>query len=648
MATSPTTTTASSNGSMDDWNVDIVLQVLPYLSLWDANHFQLTSRRYWYLVQEYRRLLLPTSNMVTMATEELQSTAHLYGSIAQGLMQHAAQHKLQTVPNLLVGSCTTRSTLPQALPAWCPSHSVIVGTVSDSVQVTSPTVESDSNAGLMLATLPPNSIYPFCLAAATTTRARSNRHDTPGFPRSARELVQQIRQHAETQFQGQPPQAILVYGTGPDATQIETILETLQQAFSQETTIVGGLCQGGYVSEPTSQISRAELEGLSSSELMVWYRGLGGRSSAASSNHWTRKELMDRVGQMLHERPYRLRLITDDNGGVAMFGVALFGTVPTIHTLVSRGVQSLTRPTPTPTPSLSLSPTLASHNFVIDQAAFYRPHNDEYIFQSRRVGGGGTTAGRDSLPSYHIVRRIRDMDTGKVYTPTELQARFGNPDFIGLQRPGQNGFTLHQPHFMSYNLNAYIFLHTKGDNQTEDENNNNQEDPSTASLEGSLIDLFDMTGQACVEDLERTLFTWKQNEDQSQSKILGALLVSCTARGPHASSLMLGQAMADANCFAKAFPQVPCLGWYANGEIGPPAVVAATTTPNHKAVQGACCLQGFTAIFLLFVAASPPPHSIAASASTNNTAGIQDDPESIQRAIQTQLLAARRGDTKNK
>jgi hypothetical protein len=55
--------------------------------------------------------------------------------------------------------------------------------------------------------------------------------------------------------------------------------------------------------------------------------------------------------------------------------------------------------------------------------------------------------------------------------------------------------------------------------------------------------------------------------------------------------------MSDATRFAKAFPNVPCLGFYAEGEIGPEALAGL-----ESAFQtGKAALQGFTAVFALFI-----------------------------------------------
>ena len=48
-------------------------------------------------------------------------------------------------------------------------------------------------------------------------------------------------------------------------------------------------------------------------------------------------------------------------------------------------------------------------------------------------------------------------------------------------------------------------------------------------------------------------------------------MYTCCARGPTQSGL-IPESMSDATRFAKVFPDVPCLGFYANGEFGPMAL----------------------------------------------------------------------------
>lgn len=72
-------------------------------------------------------------------------------------------------------------------------------------------------------------------------------------------------------------------------------------------------------------------------------------------------------------------------------------------------------------------------------------------------------------------------------------------------------------------------------------------------------------------------------------------MISCNGRGPEQS--MLEEEMADARRFARAFPGVPCIGFYAGGEIGPEARARKLDPFN----TGKACIQGFTAVFGVFI-----------------------------------------------
>lgn len=78
--------------------------------------------------------------------------------------------------------------------------------------------------------------------------------------------------------------------------------------------------------------------------------------------------------------------------------------------------------------------------------------------------------------------------------------------------------------------------------------------------------------------------------------ILGALLFTCNARGPH----MFGAHARDAALFQAQFPQAPLMGFYAAGEIGPQVEEGA----EHAFLRGNAAMQGFTAVFGLFLVPS--------------------------------------------
>ena len=621
--------------SMDDWNVDAVLRVLPFSSLSDSNRFQLTSRRYWYLVQEYRRLHTP--NMVTITREDGRS-GYRCTKYAHGMMQYAVHHKLQTPPNFLIASFERSSTLRRELPGWIPSDCVVLGTMSAILQTTVPICSIGPEDGLLLATLPPNSIYPFTFTttgeAGSPTSSSANSISSTTLA-ATRDLIQQIQSHATQYFDGKNSSAIFIHGIEYRENQVDHVLATLQQAFPQ-TTLVGGLCQGGFVSESfDSSTTAARLDTMSRSELREWYLSLGGREYIAS-RRWTEEKLKNCVRPMLHKRSYRLRFFSyeyvyGDPESSVVFGVALFN-VP-VQAVASQSFESLTlsrsqlpsNPNTTPLPATALT----SRNFVVHQAAFYRPGQDGYIFQgdppSTNDEGQPITLPDSSLygfPSYHMVRQIRDTDTGEVYTPTELQSQYGAPALIGMQRSGENGFTLYESHAISDQYDAYIILHP-GPEPVED-------GPETASLEGSLIDLFHHpTAQAFVQDIGRKLHAVQAQ----QNDVLGALIV-----GSSDSSLDVQEACK----FADVFPQVPCLGWYAHRQLGPPLVVggvsSGTSQLEHDDHRQRACVHSDAAVFVLFVT----PHQQPPSFASFSNAEIHDDADTIQRAIQSHLLRGRR------
>ena len=91
---------------------------------------------------------------------------------------------------------------------------------------------------------------------------------------------------------------------------------------------------------------------------------------------------------------------------------------------------------------------------------------------------------------------------------------------------------------------------------------------SEESLKGAELDFFTLNGKACMEDMDRTMV--KLSEQTKGEEILGALMYTCCGRGPKPG--LIPERMSDATRFANVFPNVPCLGFYANGEFGPLAL----------------------------------------------------------------------------
>lgn len=579
----------NNNNKMKDWNADLVLYVIQYLNVLDSNRLSEVSCRFYYLVHEFRRLRGPQMSIVTTPPSSREDM------LAKTLMRSATE-ELSCPPNLALcfntPRTTTTSIVAEDLMQSLPLNTAILGVVSGSIQSTFPKLDYRSNAGMMLAHLPPEqaTIRPFSFELSSNEE--DDNHDDDDNWKSV------IR---DFQSQNNNWNVFLVFACGQETMLAEDFVAALQLAFPQ-ATIVGGICSAGYCSEPTqiwtnSPLSTREtLNSLSSMELMEWYRGLAGTSgfsSAAGRRHnhpnissWTKQQTVDAIWDLLHKRHYRLKIFQEG----AIFGVGLGGNVP-VRSVVSRGVQSLTSNTIIP-----------SMNWVIEQASIHYPGDQDYMFVED-----------EGSPPYHIVHRIRDTNTDQVFKPQQMKKRFGRPDFIGLQRPNGDGFDLHMPHKISSNLDAFVFLLSS------------PQDRNKPTLEGTRLDFFDLTGEACLEDMEHTMTHLKEHVKDEQ--LLGAIMISCSARGPTASSL-LGRHMADASIFASKFPHVPCLGFYAGGEIGPLALAGK----RHSVFrQGQAALQGFTAVFALFVVPKFQfPLEVASL--------IQDDPIHVSQFVKMQML----------
>ena len=553
---------------MDDWNADLMLHVIQYLNIADLGRFAQSARRYAYLVHQFSTTLRgPEMVARTSEMRSLRSTSSTE-SMAHQLTKQAAQ-ALQSHPNLALAFSTLSSSLAEDLPHNLPTHCVTLGVQSGSIQSCNThepgQMDCRSNAGLMLAHLPgASTIFPFIWEMM-------ERDDTPHT--LVQQLVQQQQQN-QANFK-----VFLVYASGQEASVAEDFVKELQAAFP-ESTIVGGICSGGYCSQSTDHLTRENLTELSSVDLVAYYRGIGLRDDPS----WTKAQLMDHILLAIthNKHPWRLRVL--DEG--AIFGVALGGENIPVRSVVSRGVESLTNR------QGSREPLTEEPQLLIHSAALHKPGDREYMFQPT-----------DRAPPYHIVRSVRDRHTDKVYTINQLVNQFSQPDFIGIQRAkAEEGYDLMMPHPLSYNLNAYLFLLNEGDSPA-------------SSLEGRPMDLLDLTGESCLRDMNQTMQHLK--EQTADEQVLGAIMVSCSARGPTATS-MLNKAMADASSFTAAFPTTPCLGFYAGGEIGPMALAGARRTIFR---QGQAALQGFTAVFALFIVPKfrLPDHAL-----------LNDDPQHVQ------------------
>lgn len=159
----------------------------------------------------------------------------------------------------------------------------------------------------------------------------------------------------------------------------------------------------------------------------------------------------------------------------------------------------------------------------------------------------------------------------------------GESAYIGIKRPGQDGFEL-SPLTNTVNIMDAFVIDTHG------------WEASNETLLNAEVDFFSLNGTACMEDMDRTMRKLKEQTTDCGEKLLGALMYTCSGRGPCAGSL-IPESMSDAKRFAKVFPDVPCLGFYAGGEYGPVALAG-----NKNVFQiGRALQQGFTAVFAVFI-----------------------------------------------
>ena len=99
-------------------------------------------------------------------------------------------------------------------------------------------------------------------------------------------------------------------------------------------------------------------------------------------------------------------------------------------------------------------------------------------------------------------------------------------------------------------------------------------------------------------------------------------MFSCNGRGPESGGL-IQETMADATRFAKIFPDVPCLGFYAGGEIGPLALAGK----QNVFQKGKAAVQGFTAVFCLFIVPVVERRNY----------NLDDSPEAVRQFVVTRL-----------
>jgi small ligand-binding sensory domain FIST len=528
---------------------DVLLHITSYLNVYDGNQWARVSRRSWFVMHHFRRLRGP--ELVASASHSVHVRTRQM--LAPQVMQTALQ-QLQGCPNVALAFHTPNSSSSgyEHVPRCVPKDCVILGAISGHIQSSiQGELECKSKASIMLGSFPQACMHPFSLDDQELQVA-SVEGTTSLFERI-------LPQQEDTEWK-----LVILYASGYAASHVESVIAQLQQRYPH-ATIVGGISDGGYISTVIPDDMEVTISKSSNAAICKLLRSMGDTVvSSGNREALTKASLLKRFHELMQDRKYYLRVFDDDNHG-GIFGVGISGDIP-VQAVVSRGVQSLTT---------QGHPQPFTPYYIVDSQQFH-PGDQGYLFQ-----------GRD-LPSYHLIRRIQNRDTGKISTPREIVRVFGQPNFVGLRPQDQDGFELYTPHPLSYNMEHMIVLDMD----------------SVESLTGYNVDLYDLDSRSCLKDVETTMERLKEQTENEQ--ILGAVMFSCNGRGPYPSSFICDE-MGDAKRFAQVFPQVPLLGFYANGEIGP-SVLAGRQSVFQV---GQSYLQGFTVVLALLIVPKTAPPSVA-------------------------------------
>ena len=551
---------------------DLMLRIIQYLNVADNGRLACTSQRYYYLAHQYRRLRGPeiaiTTDLIALAelekTTPTEQTLYNADQISSTMMKDCKQ-KLHVKPNLILGF-STPSDLAGAIkrelsfPA-SPSTSNIISlnvvahqhiqvsqpTAGQGLQSQQPKLDYKSKASLMAMTFTGATIMPYVI------RGRPN-HDDLVF------LEQRLRYHSKINNNGNANEssfwkAMILYAVGNGVESSDQITSRMQ-AFMPTAVIVGGACREGFVSMP--RYKKEELSSMSIKHLKyvlkyccpnATHQGMLD-PAAARMNIVEKLDLVDCVYAALEKEEAVTRDMHSSMytiAGAGIIGVFLGGNVP-IKSVVSRGVHSVLN---------NNGPPLPHSNLIVQEVSLTKLGHDQ--------------------PPLHLIHKIRDNDTGIVYSSIQLMDKYGpsaeSPiDFLGLKRPGQDGFQLSSLNELTQALGAFAILTDGSETELE-------------STEGAELDFFCLNGKACMEDMDRTMLQLRQQTEGEE--ILGALMYTCNGRGPEPGYL-IPEEISDAKRFGNAFPRVPCLGFYAAGEYGPVALAG-----NENIFQtGRASLQG--------------------------------------------------------
>lgn len=626
---------------------DVVILVLSFLSVMDNPSISV-SRRLYYLLSEFQRLRPQLVTSTELFQADGKSLPRVFAKAAKCLRGRPnvafAFYRSGHVP---VASWAA------AVQEQLPADTVLVAASSPKIQTNlDGEISSDKSISVMLGAFPEAKCVPFSVKTSSLTSKRP---------------IDSIREQLNAACPNAPHKfwkCFVVYVCGQGYAAAETTIKELQN-LHPEAVIIGGICQSGDVrkvarsrrsngdgggeqkeSKETSVDvdQEADLDKLiQSMTVRQLKKEIADTFGPAALVGITEKEELCAKAKMSlrkarEEKFWGEKMATAANlSGVesihdGIVGMAMGGNVP-LRSVVSRGVCSCYSPT-LETPSISGGCRSQDHSIAIeppptvwsvDRAILASPGDEDYPYEVRN--------GEESMhkPVWVISKVQKKFVSGiQILETDELAETQGGEsiqyrgareflieplnggrrvDYIGVRKTGEDGFTLHQLHQGMLTPGGIVIdAGDRGANQ------------QYQSIIGAAIDAFSLNGPSCVRDLDVTLTQLHRQLDGEQ--LLGALMFSCGGRGPSAS--MMGEAMCDATHFDSAFPGLPCLGFYAGGEIGPMALHG-----NANVFQsGRVALQGFTAVFGVFVVPIPKETSRFT---------VDDSPEQVTSGVKRHL-----------
>lgn len=606
MASPPSRNNAMEFSLTDAATADILLKAVQFLNVNDSGRLAATSQRMYYLVHQYRRLrLTERPDLLVVSTRSKNGS-----TVPISTMVLRARDRMRTKPNLVMsfgrdargGDPHFWQNLLQEYLMDDGSSIVHCGVQSQCIQVNSaaqpdgPSVSWEDDAALMAASFSDASILPFCLGedrddglekicqkmkdmeekdkVDKTAKQESPNEDQDGKPAANTMATTTIagskRKAGENEIPTKPFwKAMIVYSCGHvTSSEVEKTIHTIQSA-NPDVAIVGGICRRGFVSfgkgkaSFQSSYSKEDLMDKKISELKKLAKMHpdiedDDDEEEIFDGFLEKSDLVDFVFERIRKfREDKKNNITTVRNGV--FGVLLGGNVP-VRSMVSRGVKSILN-----------DGSKDVTRWMVQDIECFKPTDEHFPAPLERFG----------LPDHwklHFIESVKNLETGQILPASQVlnMPAVSDADFIGVRTTEdsiEDGFELCQWNGqLSQMMDKIVVIDQK------------QGSSSPKPIE---IGFFELDGDACRNDMEQAAKTLKEQTSRAKEDVLGALMFSCSGRGPVNNFMGL---MADATLFSKSFPRVPCLGFYAGGEIGPQA--RAGRNGHNVFRTGSAAVQG--------------------------------------------------------